>query len=411
MENNIKEIIDAIEVPLNKLDAAIVNGVKQRKKKPRYVMKIVIACAAASALLLGSGFISPKMADVLANVPIIGPIFTIEEDHKGLQVALHDPNKVALNKTVTSAGIPITFEEIVYDGDAIHVLFHMEKYEDIWPLTVLVDGEVVNNAESLAELEADSGFRGLWRIRTEEKLPDAFDLTLKIHHINGVTGDWQIETPIQKVKTDAQQFDINYKGELANVPYEIQSVKKSKTSTVVEVTHGLHFEEAMLQSKFLSAVILDDAGIPLQLNNIEMDDTEDAITYQFFVEPTASNTLEVVLYNQEILANIEPKIAPIADTFPQHLSLGEMGAFTILHSQTSGTETTLTLELDSEVVIDYSLYIDVINEDGDSLLTKFLQPIAPNMYELTYQNNAGIANIQTYDLPKFPSAIINVPLQ
>ena len=171
MENNINQAVESIDVPMDKLDAAILSGVQSQKKKPfSYFKKSLLTSIALGALIIGSGFISPKMADVLANVPIFRAMyFNIEHDDKGLHVALSDANKVVLNETVTSAGISVTFEEIVYDGERLNVIFSMDEYRDIYPLTILVDGEVVNNAEGLRELEGDGKFRGLWDIKIEEE--------------------------------------------------------------------------------------------------------------------------------------------------------------------------------------------------------------------------------------------------
>lgn len=71
---------------------------------------------------------------------------------------------MVLNKTVTNNGVSITFEEIVYTGARLNLLFSMPEYQDIDPLAIYVDGEKLNTEESLRVLQAEDGFRGLWTI-------------------------------------------------------------------------------------------------------------------------------------------------------------------------------------------------------------------------------------------------------
>lgn len=149
MENNIKKTIDDIGVPLEKLDQAIEKGMLHKKKKRKNPFTMaMISAVATGALVLGYGFISPKMAKVLADVPLIGFMYDIEEHDKGLYTALSDDNKVILNETVTSNGIAITVEEIVYDGARLNVIFSMPTYKDVSPLTIFVDGEKVNSGKA-----------------------------------------------------------------------------------------------------------------------------------------------------------------------------------------------------------------------------------------------------------------------
>ena len=139
MENNIKRAIDEMDVPLDKLDQAVERGIAMKKKKRRNPFMIAaVSVAATGALILSSGFISPKVANVLADVPLIGFMYDIEKHDEGLSVALSDENKVVLHETVTSNGVSITIEEIVYDGHRMNVIFSMPTYEDVYPLTILV---------------------------------------------------------------------------------------------------------------------------------------------------------------------------------------------------------------------------------------------------------------------------------
>ena len=60
----------------------------------------------------------------------------------------------------------------MYDGHRMNVIFSMPTYEDVYPLTILVDGEIINTGESLRTLDEGEVYRGLWEITLTEELPD-----------------------------------------------------------------------------------------------------------------------------------------------------------------------------------------------------------------------------------------------
>ena len=60
MENNIKRVIDEMDVPLDKLDQAVERGIAMKKKKRKNPLMIAaVSVAATGSLILSSGFISP----------------------------------------------------------------------------------------------------------------------------------------------------------------------------------------------------------------------------------------------------------------------------------------------------------------------------------------------------------------
>lgn len=405
MENNIKRVIESVDVPMEKLDAAILAGVQSRKKaQPKYFKKTILASMAASALILGSGFISPKMANVLANVPIVGFIYDIEKNDKGLQIALSDENKVVLNETVTSAGISVTFEEIVYDGERLHVIFSMDEYRDIYPLTILVDGETVNNAEGLRELESDGNFRGLWDIKIEEDLPEAFELTLQINYIEGIAGNWQITTPIQEVNSNRQLHVAGQKGQIDGVNFEVESIVTSNTSTIISVHFDSNMSTFFSQHNVLNATITDQHGNPIRVVDKRMEGTENETIYKYILEPLSHGTKELktsfyyIPFTEE---RIEIK-ERLQTKLPQRISFGEMGEIVITDVINQGDESTMYFYIDSSFAYDDQFmpnYLDVTTKDGESVVTEYIKAVGPNKYKLSYQNNVGQLYVNTVKIP------------
>lgn len=405
MENNIKTALESIDVPLDKLDEAILKGMHAQKKKRKFpIKKGILTMLASGVLILCSGFISPKMADVLANVPLIGFMYSIEEYDAGLYEALSDENKVVLNETVTSSGIPFTIEEIVYDGSRLNIIFTMPEFGDVYPLTILVDGEIINNSESLRELEGDGVFRGLWEIQATEPLPEAFDLTIKIHQIGLTKGDWQFTTPIQKVNNDSKELAAGQKGVVDGIDFTVESIVTSTTMTMAEVRFNEDFNKLFSENRAIHPTFVDQNNNPLAVLNISGSGDENGLVYKYLLDPLADDVTDIQLMYY-FIPNLNDQIEmkeSLTKHFPQRISLGEGGHLVISNIANDGVVTTMTLTVESDIPFDHNFtpgFVDIRNTEGESLVTDYIHAVGPNKYELSYQNNVGKAYIHTRQLP------------
>ncbi len=418
MENNIKEVINNIDVPLEKLDQAIEKGMRSETKKSKKGWKTAIVSSIASvALILGSGFISPKVANVLADVPLIGFMYNIAEHDKGLQTALSDDNKVKLNKTVTSNGIAITVEEIVYDGTRLNVIFSMPEYMDIAPCFLYVNGRELNTGESLRVLEDQDGFRGLWEFPIDEELPDEFDLTLKFFQVGSTEGEWVFSTPIKKVKNDSHKLVAGQSGKLNGIPFDVESVEASTTSTKIKVKFAATMDKLFSEKAVVDATIMDQNGTPLTVLHQSGSGDDKSTTYMYLVEPLNKNITEIKIayYFRPFGAEIEDVIVPLANTLPQRISQDEMGDFVITDVTKEGQEATLSFYVDSDFPYNNNLIsLDVKSESGESLITEYAHAIGPNKYQVSYQANAGKPIIHILKTPHMEvesSAIVTIPVK
>ncbi|KOS63154.1 DUF4179 domain-containing protein [Lysinibacillus agricola] len=419
MENDIKEVINNIDVPLEKLDQAIEKGMHSEKKKSKKVWKTAIVSSVASvALILGSGFISPKMASVLADVPLIGFMYNIVEHDKGLQTALSDDNKVKLNKTVTSNGIAITVEEVVYDGARLNVIFSMPEYMDIAPGFLYVNGRELNTGESLRVLEDQDGFRGLWEFPINEELPDEFDVTLKFLQVGSTEGEWVFSTPIKKVKNDSHKLVAGQSGKVTGISFGVESVEASTTSTKINVEFAATMEKLFSEEAgVLNATIMDQNGTPLTVLDQSGSGDDKSTTYLYLIEPLNKDITEIKIayYFFPLVHERKDLIVPLADTLPQRISQGEMGDIVITDVTNKGHEATLSFYVDSHFPYNENLIpFDVKSESGESLITDFVHAIGPNKYQVSYQTNAGKPIIHTLKMPDMEvesSAIVTIPVK
>lgn len=406
MENNIKKAIEQIDVPLDKLDAAIMIGVQANvKKRPKRMMKLVLGLVSTLVLVLLSGYISPSMARVLATVPIIGNLYyDIEQQDIGLQVALSDANKIVLNESVTSSDITVTFEEIVFDGERMHVIFSMDEFRDIYPLYIYVDGNLVNQAEGLRELESDTGYRGLWELDFEEELPDAFEINIQIRYIEGIKGDWQITTPIQKVANNEKTIATNQQGQVDGIDYEVIELKTSNTSTVLKMRFAADFTTMLMGEQRLKATITDQQGMPLKVLDFNTGGESDAPEFKYIIEPLANDVSKMVvqLYYEPLIYERKEIHKRLSKTLPQRISFGEMGELVITDIVEKDHLHTLTFKVESSFAFDYDFNpsVHVQNRAGESFVTEYVHAVGPNEYELTYQDTGGDVYVSLLEMPK-----------
>ena len=406
MENNIKKAMEHIEVPLDKLDEAILNGVKvSTKQQQKPLRKIALGLIATIFVVLVSGYFSSTMARVLATVPILGDFYyNIEQQDKGLQIALSDANKVELNESVTSSDITVTFEEIVFDGERMHVIFSMDEYRDIYPLNIFVDGILVNQSESLRELESDTGYRGLWEFEFEEELPEAFDLTIQIRYIRGVEGNWQVTTPIQKVTNNEKVIVTNQQGQVDDIVYEVTEFKISDTSTVLKVRFFEDFMKTAVSNERLTATITNQFGVPLNVVDFNMLAEENATVYKYILEPLDDvQTVAVQFYYEPSIVERKEIKKALSQKLPQRISFGKMGELVVTDVVKQGNSHTLQFRVESAFAFDYYFTqsnVDVQNRAGESLVIDYVHAVGPNEYELTYQAVGGDVYVSMLKIPE-----------
>lgn len=419
MENNIKKTIDDIDVPLEKLDQVIEKGMQHKKKRRKnpFVMAM-ISIVATGAVILSSGFISPQIAKVLAAVPLIGFMYDIAEHDKGLYTALSDDNKVILNETVTSNGIAITVEEIVYDGARLNVIFSMPKYGSLHPL-IYIDGKEHYLGGGGKILEDKDAFRGLWEFRMEEGLPDAFDLTIKINQVGTTKGEWIFSTPIQKVNNNNRTLVAGQSGEIADIPFSVESVETSTTTTKVKVKFDSLMDKLFSEEGVLHATITDQNGTPLTVLDQSGSGDDKDTTWTYLMEPFSEDITELKIIYYFFPFYLEQKkiLVPLAAAFPQRIPQGKMGDIVITDVAHNGSEATLSLYVDSDFPYDDRLtpiFFDIIDDDGESLITDYIHAIGPNEYQLTFQVDAGKPNVHTLTIPNMEveqSAIVTIPIK
>lgn len=404
MEKDIKQTIEDIHVPMDKLDTAIVQGIKQSQVKPkRRIYPAILTFIAAVSIILGAGFVSPTIGKVLADVPLIGFFYNIEQHDEGLQIALSDENMVMLNETLESNGVALTIESIVYDGARLAFTYTQGEYEEIYPLTITVNGEVINFSESLRELEADSGFRGLIEVLPEEVLPDSFDLSIAIHQIGRTKGDWTFTTNMNKVDNNSRTITTGQRGMITGLDFEVTQFTVSDTSAILDVTfHAL--DELFSSEKFINVTLTNQHGIPVQVINQNGSGGNQRMTYHYVLAPLEGVTALHVNYYfipiQEERILLKEKLE---NKLPQVIKQGEMGNIVITSvEELVNSEMVMTFHSTSDFAFDYGFFPNMLNltdHSGEDLITDYPRAIGPNEYEVKFQAGSKSVYVETVKIP------------
>jgi len=189
--------------------------VRTKPKKKRLVAKSLVAAAVISFGVIGSGFISPTMAQMLKEVPIIGSIFSNSED-RSLTIIDEQDLASTLNQTVTDQGITLTITETYFGGGRLVIAYTIESEEVELERVVkgrgvplhynaLIDGEQFSHSTTFEQSVDEGVAKGIidMSIGLESELSEKPVLDLKVKEIAGVTGSWNFTLPIDLEKTKA----------------------------------------------------------------------------------------------------------------------------------------------------------------------------------------------------------------
>lgn len=231
-----KKEIDSIPVPIDRLDQIISATVQEdhpRRPSPTRLRKKVLyratAAVATLGLLLGSGFVSPAMASIMAQIPVIGSIF-VQQGDPGLRNASEQGLTTAIGETLTSDGASMTINEVFYDGIRLSVAYSLVSQQPLdWDAQLRTDITVNGKETFFNRGQTRTGITptyhvGIIDINPPADLPDQFELGLLFHE--GENRQWQFNIPVIR-QTDTQLITVNNTQRVADIELNVASIKSS----------------------------------------------------------------------------------------------------------------------------------------------------------------------------------------
>jgi hypothetical protein len=184
------------------------------KRKKGLARKMTLTSAAAAILgvsLIGSGFVSPVMAQTLKQIPLIEFVFKIVGD-LGLQTAEEKKLTTPINQSVTLNGITISVSEVFYDGSrlTIGIVQHSPNgIKEILEVEPVINGKGWNFAASSSDIENSdkktaASLVQFMPVMPGEKLPDSFDLKLLVFLKGMENNRFEFDFPVNKTSSGSQ---------------------------------------------------------------------------------------------------------------------------------------------------------------------------------------------------------------
>lgn len=315
-----------------------------RNKKGYLYIKRTLSVAAALIIMIGvlitSAFLSPSMAEVVRNIPVIGSIFESMGDN-----GLKDAEKLGLVSDISLSAedqeVRITINDAFYDDARIVISFKEEckgEFKNFLNISndLLIDGKLAPGFSIgiSQKKESEGVYIGLLTINFGDlsdidtgissdpkfftgKIPDEFILGFHINEIEGVKGNWNFEIPISKKasKNMSVLFEPNITKTYKGITHTLTEVMF--TPSCVELTFRT---EPFGQSGIGSYRIYDEKG--KELEKIDDGTIEEP---QFLPVKTIPKSLRIMPYTPDL----KTKRVAFPEQFPITVSQGIIGEVTI----------------------------------------------------------------------------------
>lgn len=209
---DVKETIEKIEVPYDKLDqtieVAMKRGRTERGKPKKKLSRIIGVVALAACVVISSAFVSPVAAKVLSSVPILNSIFEFAGD-RGLEIASQRGLSKKIEQTVVDQNISLTIQDVFYDGTRLSISYLQDNVGMLGELTLKVNGKVINSGDGrMGEELPNDQYAGVLNIHTTEALPESFKLSIGVTEIGGVKGSWNFVVPVETSQEAVTTIDL-----------------------------------------------------------------------------------------------------------------------------------------------------------------------------------------------------------
>lgn len=262
-----KKEIDTIHVPIDKLDAIILKTVqgsvpKRKRSLRKKVTYGIVAVVAAFGLLIGSATVSPVMANIVSQLPIIGSIFNTSGD-----IGLKQVGEMGLTQVVGQSkvmgDVTITIDEVYYDGTRFTIGYSFESEQPFGDVQLpsprlSIDGEPIGSSASIGLNDISPTVQThLLNIHAPD-LPEAFDLDLTFQQGDSEKVDFTIPVSTQ---TDTKLVSIDNSHEAGSFTLELSNLKISPAGVLLAYNKTFPESEVNhLLSEYITFKVVDELG-------------------------------------------------------------------------------------------------------------------------------------------------------
>ncbi|PFN09903.1 DUF4179 domain-containing protein [Bacillus cereus] len=243
--------VNKIDVPKEELNIAIQKGIARAKaekpvKKIHKKRRIALLTAASICIgVLGSGFVFPQMTRVLADVPLVGKVYSYFHDSIGQNLSA-SKLVTELNQQAVSNGISVTMNSVYYDAGRIGITFKVDNPEEVFMKNnsgrgfyydfKLVDGsEKWGRAASFDGKITKDGWLGNIHIDYPEKeLPPNTTLPITITSIGDTKGIWKFDIPVKQLENKIIHPQVSVSSEDTEHTLNFEKITVGKSSIAID---------------------------------------------------------------------------------------------------------------------------------------------------------------------------------
>lgn len=248
-EKLLQERYEEIEVPQEDVRHAIRNGIQKANvnytpsKRGGKSWRLIFSIAAALVLVASSFIISP-VSQVLANVPLLGSLYSNFNDLVGRN--LESQQLITqLNETTSNKGIDVTITSAYYDGGVIGVTFDLTgdiKEDESGQYSAFYeifggDSSISDSKEIVYLNSTESGFTGhIQHYYPKNDLPEYSTIPIEFKRVGEVEGIWKFDVPIEQLPFEVIELEENRYNEGENVSLTFDSIIVGKASITLNYT-------------------------------------------------------------------------------------------------------------------------------------------------------------------------------
>lgn len=247
-KKSFQKVYEKIEVPKDDVLDAIRagkertnQGVAKNKKSTR---KILWPIVAAATIFISSSFISPSLSHVMAEMPLLGNVYTAFNDAVGRNLQTQDLI-TELNEASSYKGVDVSITSTYYDGAVIGVTFsvkgNLRTEEDgrVQGFYEIFDGKGgISDSKELIYMEpSENGYTGHIQLSyPKTELPSETTFPFEFKRIGGKEGSWRFDVPINRLPYETVNVDKGTKEENAEINVHFDSIIAGKASTAINYT-------------------------------------------------------------------------------------------------------------------------------------------------------------------------------
>ncbi|ATP40654.1 DUF4179 domain-containing protein [Solibacillus sp. R5-41] len=300
-----EDVLKAIQTGIGRASLHKVSRRNNRRRKP-------FILSAAAAIFISSSFIVPSMSQALAEVPLIGTLYTNFNDLVGRSLASQQLI-TELNASASHRGIDVTVTSAYYDGAVVGVTFHVkgdvktESNGRLMGFYEIFDGDdgIADSKELVYLDQTDGGFVGNIRLNyPKTELPPNTTFPLEFKRLGNKEGTWKFDVPIKQLAYEERDINEERSNIKAEVNVLFDSIIHGEASTAINYTASFPLESKNDQVRL---DIFDDQGNEINV----LSDGIDLETHKFENHKTVKGRTVFAqsLIEQTSYIVIEPKVA------------------------------------------------------------------------------------------------------